>query len=50
MSQILWAGFETATVPYIRKKREIGKSRWTLSKKIKLAYDSLLSFSYFPIK
>lgn len=50
MSQILWAGFETATVPYIRKKREIGKSRWTLSKKIKLVYDSLLSFSYFPIK
>lgn len=50
MSQILWAGFETATVPYIRKKRKIGKSRWTLSKKIKLVYDSLLSFSYFPIK
>ena len=50
MIQILWAGFETATVPYIRKKREIGKSRWTLSKKIKLVYDSLLSFSYFPIK
>ena len=50
MSQILWAGFKTATVPYVRKKREIGKSRWTLSKKIKLVYDSLLSFSYFPIK
>lgn len=50
MSQILWAGFETATVPYVRKKREIGKSRWTLSKKIKLVYDSLLSFSYFPVK
>lgn len=50
MSQILWAGFETTTVPYIRKKREIGKSRWTLSKKIKLVYDSLLSFSYFPVK
>lgn len=50
MSQILWAGFDTATVPYVRKKREIGKSRWTLSKKIKLVYDSLLSFSYFPIK
>ena len=50
MSQILWTGYETATVPYVRKKREIGKSRWTLSKKIKLVYDSLLSFSYFPIK
>ena len=45
MSQILWAGFETTTIPYVRKKREIGKSRWTLSKKIKLVYDSLLSFS-----
>ena len=21
MSQILWAGFETSTVPYVRKKR-----------------------------
>lgn len=50
MSQILWSGFKTDTVPYVRKKREIGKSRWTLSKKIKLVYDSLLSFSYFPIK
>ena len=37
-------------VYYERKKRELGKSRWTLSKKIKLVYDSLLSFSYFPIK
>ena len=44
------AGFKIATVPYVRKKREIGKSKWTLSKKIKLVYDSLLSFSYFPIK
>ena len=50
MSQILWSGFKTDTVSYVRKKREIGKSRWTLSKKIKLVYDSLLSFSYFPIK
>ena len=50
MSQILWAGFKIATVPYVIKKREIGKSKWTLYKKIKLVYDSLLSFSYFPIK
>lgn len=50
MSQILWSGFQTATVPYVRRKREVGKSRWSLSKKIKLVYDSLLSFSYFPVK
>jgi len=50
MSQVLWSGFQTATVPYTRMKRTIGKSRWTLSKKIKLVFDSLLGFSYFPIR
>ena len=50
MSQILWSGFKTDTVPYTRLKREAGKSRWTLSKKIKLVIDSLLGFSYFPIR
>jgi len=50
MGQVLWTGFQTATVPYTRLKRTIGKSRWTLSKKIKLVYDSLLGFSNFPIK
>ena len=50
MSQILWSGFKTGTVPYSRLKREKGKSRWTLSKKIKLVIDSLLGFSYLPIR
>lgn len=50
MSQILWSGFSTSTVPYDRKKRTIGKSRWTFSKKIKLSIDSLLGFSYLPIR
>lgn len=50
MSQILWSGFKTGSVSYTRLKRTAGKSRWTLSKKIKLAIDSILSFSYFPIR
>ena len=50
MGQVLWSGFQTATVPYTRMKRTVGKSRWTLSKKIKLVFDSLLGFSNFPIK
>lgn len=50
MGQVLWTGFQTATVPYTRMKRTIGKSRWTLSKKVKLVFDSLLGFSNFPIK
>lgn len=48
--QILWSGFKTSTIKYVRKKREIGKSRWTLRKKIKLTVDSVISFSYIPIR
>ena len=48
--QILWSGFSPGYVDYIRKKREIGKSKWTLSKKVKMAIDSLLGFSYFPVR
>ena len=48
--QVLWAGFRTDHVYFHRKDREIGKSRWTLCKKIKLAMDSMMSFSYFPIR
>lgn len=48
--QVLWAGFKTESVYFHRKDREIGKSRWTLAKKVKLAMDSVLSFSYEPIK
>lgn len=50
MAQILWCGFQTDNVYYQRQKRRIGKSRWTMKKKIKLFIDSLLGFSYFPIR
>lgn len=48
--QILWSGFKTEYVYYTRLAREIGKSRWTLKKKIKLVADTLFSFSTLPIK
>lgn len=48
--EILWSGFTAEKVYYVRRKREIGKSGWTLSKKIKLTVDSLVSFSYFPVR
>jgi dolichol-phosphate mannosyltransferase len=50
MGQILWCGFQTATIGYVRQKRELGKSRWTLAKKIKLFVDSFIAFSYSPIR
>lgn len=47
--QILWSGFTTGTVTYVRRERKIGKSRWTLKKKIRLVMDTLFSFSTVPI-
>ena len=42
--QILWCGFKTEQIPYTRKAREIGTSKWTLKKKIRLVADTLFSF------
>lgn len=48
--QVMWVGFRTDMIYFVRQDREIGKSRWTLSKKVKLAMDSVMSFSYFPLR
>lgn len=48
--QILWMGFGPDKVFYERRKREIGKSSWTFSKKLKLFIDSFIGFSYIPIR
>ncbi|WP_426060739.1 glycosyltransferase family 2 protein [Hymenobacter sp. B1770] len=47
---MVWLGFAYVSIPYTRRKRKIGKSRWTLNKKIKLLVDSLLAFSFLPIR
>lgn len=48
--QLLWSGFKMGIIPYVRKAREIGTSKWTLRKKIRLVTDTLFSFSTVPIK
>ena len=48
--QVLWVGFKSDKIYFHRKARTIGESRWTMSKKIKLIIDSLMSFSYAPIR
>lgn len=47
--QILWSGFRTEKIYYTRLQREIGTSKWTLRKKIRLVTDTLFSFSTLPI-
>jgi dolichol-phosphate mannosyltransferase len=47
---ILWIGFPTVFIPYRRLRRTIGKSQWTLTKKLKYFIDGLLNTSYVPIR
>lgn len=47
---IAWMGFRQTQILCPFGKRERGKSKWTFSKKIKLAIDTFTAFSYFPIR
>ena len=50
LAMILWMGFRQSFVPYVKQARHSGRSKWTFGKKIKLFIDSLVSFSYVPIR
>src|SRR6218665_2716724 len=47
---LAWMNFEMVSIPYVRMERKIGKSRWTLKKKIKLFVDYFVSFFYLPLR
>jgi dolichol-phosphate mannosyltransferase len=47
---ILWLGLPTTFLPYVRERREHGKSGWTFSKKLKYFTDLILDSSYLPIR
>src|SRR5437762_13603094 len=48
--QILSLGFRQSSIYYDKRARQFGKSKWTLSKKIKLLIDSFVAFSYAPVR
>ena len=50
LAMILWMGFRQSSIEYTKQQRNAGKSKWTLSKKLKLFVDSFVSFSYSPIR
>jgi dolichol-phosphate mannosyltransferase len=47
---ILWSGFPPDVIGYTRRKREIGCSRWTLSKKLKYFIDGFVTYTVAPIR
>ncbi|CAA6604967.1 Glycosyltransferase [Rhodospirillaceae bacterium LM-1] len=50
LALITWMGFRQDRIFYARQKRLGGTSGWTLSKKIKLVIDSIIGFSYLPMR
>ena len=50
LAMILWMGFRQTLIEYVKQARHAGKSKWTLAKKLKLFVDSVVSFSYLPIR
>jgi glycosyltransferase involved in cell wall biosynthesis len=48
--QILNLGYRQSAIHYLKKARLFGKTKWTLSKKIKLLIDSFVAFSFAPIR
>ena len=47
---LLWTGFTTCYIPYVRQKRVIGRSQYNFSKKLKNFLDAILDASYLPIR
>jgi dolichol-phosphate mannosyltransferase len=45
-----WVGFKQIGVPYKRKPRFAGETKYPLNKMIKLALNAITSFSYFPLQ
>jgi glycosyltransferase involved in cell wall biosynthesis len=43
-------GYRRELLLYTRKKRQLGKSKWSLSKKIKLVIDTFVADSYLPLR
>ncbi len=46
---LYWVGYSRGYVEYERLKRKLGKSSWSLRKKIRYASDSIFSFTDLPI-
>jgi polyisoprenyl-phosphate glycosyltransferase len=47
---ITWFGFSQGAITYDKAERWAGISKWTFSKRLKIFFDALISFSYAPLR
>lgn len=45
-----WLGFKHGYLPILHKEREIGKSSYNFRKRLKMAIESIISFSDYPLR
>jgi polyisoprenyl-phosphate glycosyltransferase len=46
----VWIGFTQTAVPYERRARAAGRTKFTPRKMLRFAFDAVSSFSYFPLQ
>jgi glycosyltransferase involved in cell wall biosynthesis len=46
---LYWLGFRRVEIPYVRQPRPVGRSAWTLRKRVRYLQDSIFSFTSLPI-
>lgn len=47
---VAWSGFRQTGVEYERHERYAGETKYTLRKMLRLAWDAITGFSYFPLQ
>jgi len=47
---VYWIGFPSVVLPYVPEERIAGKSKYSLSKRLRLAADGIFSFSLAPLR
>ena len=50
LALVTWLGFRQKHISYVKEARAAGASGWTFTKRLKLAIDSVVSFSALPIR
>lgn len=48
--QIMWMGYRTKFIEYLRGTRIAGDSRWTFAKKVTYLIDGIMAYSFAPIR
>ena len=46
---LYWMGFRRKQFPYVRQRRQSGKSGWTFGRKLRYLFDSIYAFTDLPI-